>query len=67
MNLSDVPAPQTSHRQTLETALTALDEGARALSLALMTLARTRKSIEEILRPTGAAVSRTDELRWIHD
>jgi len=66
MNMADTPEPEIADRLALEASLAALDATAKALAAALLTLARTRKEINDILHP-GAAQSRRDEMRWSCD
>ena len=66
MNMADRPQRDTAERLALEESLAALDTTASALSSALLTLARTRKEINDILH-SGRERSRQDELRWSCD
>jgi len=66
MNMADTPEPEIADRRALEASLAALDTTAKALAAALLTLARTRKEINDILHP-DAAQSRRDEMRWSCD
>jgi len=66
MNMADGPHGEIADRLALEASLAALDTSASALAAAMLTLARTRKEIADILQPL-AATSREDELRWSCD
>jgi len=66
MNMADTPEPEIADRLALEASLAALDTTANALAAALLTLARARKEINDILHPSAAA-SRRDEMRWSCD
>ena len=66
MNMSDGPHEEIADRLALEASLVALDTTASALAAALLTLAKTRKEIADILQPRPV-MSREDELRWSCD
>ena len=66
MNMADMPRREIADRLALEASLAALDTTASALCAALLTLAKTRKEIDDILRP-GKIESRQDEMRWSCD
>jgi len=66
MNMADGPHGEIADRLALEASLVALDTTARALAAAMLTLAKTRKEIADILHPRPG-MSREDELRWSCD
>jgi len=66
MNMADGPHGEMADRLALEASLAALDTAASALAAALLTLAKTRKEVADILKPRPA-MSREDELRWSCD
>ena len=66
MNMADAPEREIADRLALEASLATLDAAASALAATLMTLAKTRKEISDVLHP-GGAKARADEKRWSCD
>jgi len=66
MNMADGAHGEIADKLALEASLVALDTTASALAAALLTLAKTRKEIADILQPRPG-MSRDDELRWSCD
>lgn len=66
MNMADTPEREIVNQLALEASLAAIDAAASALSATLLTLARRRKEISDMLDPSDAKAHR-DEKRWSCD